>query len=88
MFTSGDGDIIKFVQRTTLADSISNMHGTSSEPNMYKRDSHRIDFCVHTLTIEVCIVICSITPFDLLTFSVHRGIYVNRNIVQYLQDYF
>ena len=34
------------------------------------------------------VVMCSITPFDLSTFSVHRGIYLNRNIVQYLQDHF
>lgn len=71
-----------------MTDHIFNKHGNCLESNTYKRDSQTIDFCFCTPHVEEFIFRCGITPFDLLTSSDHRGIYLDINILAYLKDSF
>ena len=68
-----------------MIDPIVNKHRTSDEPNTHKSGSKRIDciFCTNGLT--KFIRLCGILPFDFITPSDHRGLYIDIYLALFLK---
>ena len=56
------------------------------EPFTYKNGSKRIDFTFCTQIIDTYITRCGILPFDTISPTPHRGIYLDINILDFLKD--
>ena len=84
-FNSSEKGISSLVEHTRMIDPIANKHGTSDEPNTHKSGSKRIDyiFCINGLT--KFIRLCGILPFDFITISDHRGLYIDIDLVLFLK---
>ena len=69
-----------------MIDPIVVRHGCDTEPITHKRGSERIDFVLCTRIINDLITKCRITPFNQISQSDHRGIYVEILVKAFLQD--
>ena len=78
--------IDKLIKRTKMIDPILVRHGCAAEPNTHKRGSDRIDFVLCTRLINDFITKCGIVPFDQISLSDHRGIYLDIQVKAFLQD--
>ena len=69
-----------------MIDPITNIHWVTDEPNMYKRESTRIDSIFWTIGISWFISQSGILPFDYIPPSDHRGLFIDTQLTLYLQD--
>ena len=69
-----------------MIDPILVRRGCTTEPNTHNCGSDRIDFVLCTRLINDFITKCGITPFDQISQSDHRGIYLNIQVKAFLQD--
>ena len=60
-----------------MIDPITNMHGVADEPNKYKRGSTRIYFIFCTRGIAHFIARSGILPFEYITTTDRRGLYID-----------
>ena len=63
-----------------------NNHSSNLEPNTYKGDTLRKDYCFCTPHIEDFIISCGANPFDLFISSNHREIFLDVNLLSYQKD--
>ena len=85
-FNSSEKGISSLVEHTRMIDPLANKHGTSNEPNTHKSGSERIYhiFCTNGLTTFIRLY--SILPFDFITTSDHRGLYIDICLTLFLKD--
>ena len=84
-FTSNHYDLVKLTQQSNVTKITFNKHDNNLTPNTYKRRSQGINF-FFTPRIEEYIVRCGVIPFDLFSYSDHRGVYLDINILCFLKD--
>ena len=80
------GGITTLIDKTKMIYPITNIHGTTDEPNKYKRGTARIYFILCTMGISRFITRSGILPFDFITTTDHRGLYIEIQLKLYLQD--
>ena len=85
-FNSSEKGISSLVEHTRIRDPIANKHGTIDEPNTHKSGSKRIDFIFCTNGLTKFIRLCGILPFDFITTSDHRGLYIDIDLALFLKD--
>ena len=69
-----------------MIDPIPVHHGCATELNTHKRSSDRIDFALCTRLINAFITKYGINPFDQISQFDHRGIYLDIQVKEFLQD--
>ena len=69
-----------------MIDPIANKHGTSDEPNTHKSGSKIIDYIFCTNETTKFIRLYGILPFDFITTSDHRGLYIDIDLSLFLKD--
>ena len=72
-FDPGGGEIATLVSKCHLIDPIAQLHGYTIEPETYIRGTDRIYFIFCTLTIAAFVTTYSITTYDEIAPSDHRG---------------
>ena len=75
-FIPGSSDIAALTSHPQILDLIAARHGVDLEPPRHKRGSKRINFVFCTQLIDQYIQRCEIFPFDTLSPSDHRAIYI------------
>ena len=78
--------ISSLVEHTRIIDPIANKHKTSDEPNTHKSGSKRIYYIVCTNWLTKFIQLCGILPFDFITTSDHRELYIDIDLALFLKD--
>ena len=78
--------IDRLIKRIKIIDPILVRHGCATKPNTHKRGADRIDFVLCTQLINDFITKCGITPFDQISQSDHRGIYLDIQVKSFLQE--
>ena len=75
----------KLFQLTKLIDVISQQHGIRKEPNTHIRGRKRIDFLFYSKHIYTFIDKSGITPFNKITTSDHRGLFLDLRLKSFLK---
>ena len=78
--------ISKLFTKTQMCDLICLHHGSETKPNTYARGSKRIDFIFYTSTISQFIIRSGIFPFDSVTTTDHRVLYIDIILKWYFLD--
>ena len=76
-YNEAEKGISSLVEHTGMIDPIANKHGTRNEPNTHKSGSKRIDYIFCTNGLTPFIRLCGILPFDFITTSDHRALYLS-----------
>ena len=77
--------IITLCHTCKLCDPIAMEHGTATEPNTYSRGSGRIKFVLCSRALLPFISNAGLLTFGKITFSAHRGIFIDINLHKFLQ---
>ena len=85
-FIPSNRGIAKLTSHQQILDPLISRHGTYFEPFTYKNGSKRIDFAFYTQIIDTYITRCRILPFDTISPTDHREIYLDINILDFLKD--
>ena len=85
-FIPGTRGIAKLTSHPQILDPLISRHDIGLEPFTYKNGSKRINFAFCTQIIDTYITRCRILPFDTISPTPHRGIYLDINILDFLKD--
>ena len=85
-YNEAEKDISSLVEHTGMIDPIANKHGTRNEPNTHKSGSKRIYYIFCTNGLTPFIRLCGILPFDFITTSDHRALYIDIDLALFLKD--
>ena len=70
-------DIPHLLSKIRMCDQLFNKYGCIHEPSTYKRENHHIKIILYTPLISTFIIFYGILPFDDITISDHRALYIN-----------
>ena len=85
-FNWSEKGISSLVEHTGMTYPIANKYDTRNEPNTHKSVSKRIDYIFCTNWLTPFIRLCIILPFDFITTSDHRGLYIDIYLALFLKD--
>ena len=85
-FIPGTGGIAKLTSHPQILDSFISRHDVDLEPCTHDNGSKRIDFAFCTQIIDKYITRYGILPYEIVSPTNHRGMYLDINILDFLKD--
>ena len=84
--TDSNSLIGTLLSQTQMCDPIFNQHGSKNEPNTHIKGSKRIDYIFCTQHISKYIISSGILPFDFVTTTDHRALFIDIYLHKYLRN--